>query len=122
MLSAYLTRSLKRWGRGCVATAGKFMSKEMTERGTCYGNYRFRRFQALDDGITLYFAIKDAKSWVTVEDICIALEWDEHNPSTRRRVRRICESLVRIKRVQLRGGHYKKRRGFQPLYYRAYAS
>lgn len=76
------------------------MTKEMSKRGhTTYG-YRYRRFQALDDSLLIYFILRDSRAWLTTWDILDRLEWEDFKDSTRKRVRRICESLVRIGRVE----------------------
>ena len=94
------------------------MSKEMKRRGKAYGNYRYRRFQALDDALSIYFHMSEySGTWFTVSDICDKMEWDETNKSTRRRVRRICESLKRVHRVEIRNNG-KARGPFVTLFIR----
>jgi hypothetical protein len=87
----------------------------MQQRGRAYGNYRYRRFQALDDALMVYFVMQNIKAWVTVRDICESMDWDSEDPSTRRRVRRICQSLERVHRIQIKNSG--KRRGpYTPLF------
>jgi hypothetical protein len=76
-------------------------------------NYRFRRFQALDDALMIYFTLYDSKSWMSVQDLCERLEWNDEDGAVRKRVRRICESLRRVKRVQI---SHKAR--YTPMYIR----
>jgi prophage antirepressor-like protein len=93
------------------------MSKEMQQRGRAYGNYRYRRFQALDDALTVYFAMQNINAWVTVRDICDVMDWNAEDNSTRRRVRRICQSLERVHRIQIKNGG-KGRGPYVPLFMR----
>jgi hypothetical protein len=62
--------------------------------------YRFRRFQALDDALEIYFHMRSTGAWVTVRDIIYLMDWDENDQTVHKRVRRIAESLERVGRLQ----------------------
>jgi hypothetical protein len=91
------------------------MSKEMKQRSMAYGNYRYRRFQALDDALMVYFAMQNINAWVTVRDICYEMDWNAEDGSVRRRVRRICQSLERVHRIQIKNSG-KGRGPYVPLF------
>jgi hypothetical protein len=82
------------------------MTKEMTTRGRVHirgarQNYRYRRFQALNDSLDIFFVLFDAKGkWFTVEDVCKELEFDAEDPAIQKRLRRIAHALARIHRIE----------------------
>lgn len=65
---------------------------------------RFRRFQALDDALTIFLHLHDHPSWFGTSDIIRVMEW-EYNEATRKRTRRIGEALVRLGRVETKKVH-----------------
>jgi len=91
------------------------VTQEMKRRGKSYGNYRFRRFQALDDALQIFFHIQDAKLWVTTTDLITQMDW-ERTPTTMKRTRRICESLVRIGKISKRTAHGGPENSHENLY------
>jgi hypothetical protein len=79
--------------RSRVATGGTWKRNE----------YRYRRFQALSDSLDIYFVLSDVSgTWLEVTDICLELEWDDRDPSIRKRVRRILYALHRIHRIEIK--------------------
>ena len=68
------------------------------------GNYRFRRFQALDDALCIFLHLQENPSWFGTSDVIEFMDWN-NNEATRKRTRRICESLVRIGRIDTKRVH-----------------
>jgi hypothetical protein len=63
--------------------------------------YRYRRYQALNDALDMFFVLSETKTWMSVDDICQELEWDSTDHAVRKRVRRMAEVLVRIDRAEI---------------------
>jgi hypothetical protein len=79
------------------------MTKEMKSRHVAYGQHRYRRFQALDDSLQIFFEVSEKFGWYTVQDVAAFMEWEVDSPSAQRRVRRIMEALVRVDKVEQKG-------------------
>lgn len=65
---------------------------------------RFRRFQALHDTLEIYFHIPIA-TWIDGETLSYLMEWD-WNPTTQKRICRLCAALVRVGRIERKGARY----------------
>lgn len=78
---------------------GGGITHEMKVKGRAYHKWRYRRFQALDDALTIFLHLQDHPHWFSTTDVIEFMEWN-NNPATRKRVRRIGESLVRLERVE----------------------
>jgi hypothetical protein len=79
--------------------------------------YRYRRYQALNDALDMYFVLYETKGWMTVDDICEELEWDSQDSAVRKRIRRMAEALVRIERVEIKRtpGHFMMIRTYRRI-------
>lgn len=70
-----------------------------------WGRSRYRRFAALNDSLIMFFHLYEHQGkWFSSVDVCDLMEWN-HNATCYKRIRRICESLERIGRIQIQRGY-----------------